>query len=88
VVAPDALAPGVFLRAQSIIVRQNVTVTSDITVEKQNRARRPPRQKRLRDELEAHERAGRPEVARFTFRTEKEAERDQRAGTRRAPPAA
>ncbi|SAK60082.1 hypothetical protein AWB80_02551 [Caballeronia pedi] len=33
VVTPDALAPGVFLCAQSIVVRENVTVTSDITVE-------------------------------------------------------
>jgi hypothetical protein len=34
VVLPGARAPGVFLRAQSIKVRQNVTVTRETTVEK------------------------------------------------------
>jgi hypothetical protein len=34
VVSPGALAPGVFLRAQSIQLRQNVTVTRETTVEK------------------------------------------------------
>ncbi|CAL8477391.1 protein of unknown function (plasmid) [Caballeronia sp. S22] len=33
-VTPGALAPGVFLRAQSIKVRQSVTVMSETTVEK------------------------------------------------------